>query len=89
MKHGNGSSDNPGSVAYEAAVAAFIGLGKVGDSAMSRRFVYDGDSGTTQGDLLQGQRFVYDGLTHYRADQIYDDDSNGHALTLDDTISLG
>ena len=36
-----------------------------------------GGSGTTQGDLLQGQQFVYDGLTLYRVDQIYDDDSNG------------
>ena len=44
---------------------------------MSRRFVNDGGSGPTQGDLLEGQRFVYDGLTLYRADQIYDDDSNG------------
>ncbi len=39
MKYENGSSDNAGSVAYEAAVAAFIGPAKVGDSAMSRRFV--------------------------------------------------
>jgi len=77
MKYENGSSNNAGSVAYEAAVAAFIGRGKVGDSAMSRRFVYDGGSGTTQGGLLEGQRFVYDGLTLYRVDQIYDHDSNG------------
>jgi len=44
---------------------------------MSRRFVYDGGSGTTQGDLLQGQQFVYDGLTLHRVDQIYDDDAGG------------
>jgi len=37
MKYENGSSNNAGSVAYEAAVAAFIGLGKVGDSATSMR----------------------------------------------------
>ena len=34
MKYENGSSNNAGIVAYEAAVAAIIGLGKVGDSAM-------------------------------------------------------
>lgn len=33
----NGSSNNAGSVADEAAVAAFIGLGKVEDSAMATR----------------------------------------------------
>jgi len=75
MKYGNGSSDNAGSVAYDAAVAAFIGPAQACDSAMSRRFVYDGGSGTTQGDLIEGQQFVYDGLTLHRADQICDDDT--------------
>ena len=37
MMDENGSSDNAGSVAHEAAVAAFIGLGKVEDSAMATR----------------------------------------------------
>jgi hypothetical protein len=73
MKYENGSSNNAGSVAYEYCLSC--------DSAMSRRFVYDGGSGTTQGDLLEGQRFVYDGLTLYRADQIYDDESNGLSIT--------
>ncbi|MCA9415887.1 MAG: hypothetical protein KC917_06440 [Candidatus Omnitrophica bacterium] len=37
MKYENGSSNNAGSVAYEAAVAAFIGPAKACDSAMSMR----------------------------------------------------
>ena len=69
MRYENDSDDNAGSVAFEYCLTC--------DSAMSRRFVYDGGNGTTQGDLLEGQQFVYDGLTLYRVDQIYDDDSNG------------
>ncbi len=78
MRWDDGLADNSGSVAYEYCLTC--------DSAMSRRFVYDGaplGQGTTQGDLLQGQRFVYDGLTLYRVDQIYDDDTGG-LLDTDD-----
>jgi hypothetical protein len=44
MKCENGSSDNAGSVAYEAAAAALIGPAPACDSAMWRRFVHDDDS---------------------------------------------
>ncbi|MCA9427732.1 MAG: hypothetical protein KC994_21820 [Candidatus Omnitrophica bacterium] len=37
MKYENGSSNNAGIVAYEAAVAASIGLGKTYDSAVKLR----------------------------------------------------
>ena len=54
---------------------------------MSRRFVYDGGSGSTQGDLLEGQRFVYNGLELHRMDELYDSDADS-TLELTDSFRL-